>query len=655
MLIAHPILINAFLLNIQELYEARTLDRDSVGVNKTSAPANMTTAVTPLEYEGYLWALGLVLALLLVGILEALYFWVISRCGWRVRTIVSTAVFRKSLRLSNSALRSVSEGEIVNYMQIDAQRLESFVLVSISLWDGIFQIVGYVIIIYFFLGDATFVGLAIMFVAMVLQGITVFFLAFALRRVAKFTDQRLKCTNEALHSILFIKMSGWESKLVERITNYRKHELKSLKWAHWMGNFIFACITVIPAIVATGTISFYALQNGKIDAATLFAVINAFGSLRLPLLQYPAALQAYAAGRIGLRRLANFLTMDETKNDRRTVTSYDGDDTDVVVRITNGEFYWGEPKQPLDKRMHAVRKAGTGADVDNSRVIGDAQLPQSTCSPVLQDIDICIKRGQLVAIVGPVGVGKSALLFSILGETFQAKGTTSVVGSIAYTAQTAWIQNATLRENILFGQPFDKDRYWNVIRVCQLERDLADMDDGDQTMIGEKGINLSGGQAQRVSAARAAYSSKSIVLLDDPMSAVDAEVGSALFDQCIVDLLSDRTRVMVTNQLNLLHRFDLVVVLSNGTEEEGEGVPTSSVGKIVEQGSFPDLMQRKGRLSKLISKFNASGSNGENGDNSETVSTKKHEKNVKVERNKNEGRALMQIEERAHGAVQVGE
>ncbi|KAF9181719.1 hypothetical protein BGZ50_005356 [Haplosporangium sp. Z 11] len=204
----------------------------------------------------------------------------------------------------------------------------------------------------------------------------------------------------------------------------------------------------------------------------------------------------------------------------------------------------------------------------------------------LRNINLEIPRGQLVAIVGAVGSGKSSLLNALVGEMRKTSGTMEYGDTIGYCPQSAWIQNATLKDNILFGLPLDEDRYKQVIKDCALERDIQILPDGDQTEIGERGINLSGGQKQRVNIARAVYFNANVVLLDDPLSAVDAHVGKYLFKNCIMGALQGKTRVLVTHQLHVLPQVDYVICMKDGM--------------IVESGTFHQLMENHGEFSSLM-------------------------------------------------------
>ncbi|XP_069129262.1 ATP-binding cassette sub-family C member 12-like [Argopecten irradians] len=223
-----------------------------------------------------------------------------------------------------------------------------------------------------------------------------------------------------------------------------------------------------------------------------------------------------------------------------------------------------------------------------------------TTSLVLRNIDIEIKRGRHIGICGAVGCGKSSLLQALIGRMPLLSGHLAIDGSVAYAAQQAWIFNGTLRENVLFGSSFKKDWYDRVIQACSLEPDLRILANGDMTEIGDRGINLSGGQKQRVSLARAVYSKRDIYLLDDPLSAVDVQVGKHLFHKCIDTLLKDKTVVLVTHQLQYLEHCDEVYVL-----DEGE---------IVEHGSHEVLLCKDGHYKKLIEQFHSNMDQAQNTD-----------------------------------------
>lgn len=195
----------------------------------------------------------------------------------------------------------------------------------------------------------------------------------------------------------------------------------------------------------------------------------------------------------------------------------------------------------------------------------------------------------MLAVVGAVGAGKSSLLYSVLGEMNKFRGKINVNGTISYVPQQAWIQNATVRDNIIFGKELDKQFYERVVTCCALKPDFNILAAGDLTEIGEKGINLSGGQKQRISLSRAVYSDADIFLLDDPLSAVDAHVGKQIFDSVIGPngILKKKSRLFVTNSVAFLPECDEIIMLEDGM--------------IVEMGTYDKLMEKDGKFAEFMS------------------------------------------------------
>lgn len=207
---------------------------------------------------------------------------------------------------------------------------------------------------------------------------------------------------------------------------------------------------------------------------------------------------------------------------------------------------------------------------------------------ILKNINLQVEKGKCVAVVGTVGSGKSSLISALLGEMDKISGRVNTVGKIAYVSQQAWIQNATVQDNILFGRSMDQKRYQQVINACALKPDLDILPGGDQTEIGEKGINLSGGQKQRVSLARAVYNDAEIYFLDDPLSAVDSHVGKHIFEQVLgpKGILAKKTRVLVTHSITYLPEIDNIFVLKEG--------------EVSEQGTYKQLLDKKGAFAEFL-------------------------------------------------------
>ncbi|OQV17406.1 Multidrug resistance-associated protein 1 [Hypsibius exemplaris] len=335
----------------------------------------------------------------------------------------------------------------------------------------------------------------------------------------------------------------------------RSMQLVTLERAAYL-TAISAVIWILsPFLVSIASFATYVLVDERniLDAEKAFVSLSLFNILRLPLAMLPMVITSAVQANVSVNRLTKFLRNEELDPDNVSVHPSSDRAVTSAVSIVNGNFAWGKD-EPL----------------------------------CLKDINIDVKEGQLMAVVGQVGSGKSSLVAAMLGLMERRSGNVSQKGSIAYVSQQAWIQNLTLKENILFGNPLDERRYQQVIDACALRTDLEILPAGDETEIGEKGINLSGGQKQRVSLARAVYSNSDVYFLDDPLSAVDAHVGKHLFDQVIGPngLLKNKSRILVTHGIGFLPQTDKIIVLANNT--------------VSETGSYQELIQNKGAFADFL-------------------------------------------------------
>lgn len=358
------------------------------------------------------------------------------------------------------------------------------------------------------------------------------------RMMVKHTDARVEATNEALQGIESVKMQTWEEEIMGRISEKRSQELMHLKKAAYLRGFSRAYMSAVPGLVAVTSFVVYALwrEGAEISASTLFSALVAFDQLRFPLLFYPMALAQLVQAKVSAARVQVFLGLREIAQGQamgggiynRTVNTIDDTSTDHggEIVMTDAEVYWSDPAVPVevdpDKsdddastdatskdlsskspvQQNASDKASSGVEVVDLESIDHLSASLSGLTypkPALKGVTMTVKTGELCAVVGRVASGKSTLCAAILNETFLKSGTISLKGSVAFAAQSPWILNATVQENILFGKEMDPDRYRKVLRVCQLEHDLAMLEDGDQTDIGERGINLSGKKEQDIS------------------------------------------------------------------------------------------------------------------------------------------------------------
>uniref|UniRef100_W5MJY3 ABC-type glutathione-S-conjugate transporter n=1 Tax=Lepisosteus oculatus TaxID=7918 RepID=W5MJY3_LEPOC len=510
-------------------------------------------------WKGYFYAALMFLLSCLQSLFNHQYMYSCFTVGMRVKTAVMGLVYRKSLVINSAARRTCTVGEIVNLVSADTQKLMDFVVYFNAVWLAPIEIGLCLFFLWQHLGPSALAGIATVILIFPLNG----FIAKQRSKLQevqmKHMDGRIKLMNEILNGIKIIKFYAWEKAFLERVLGYRQKELKALKKSQILYSISIASFNSSTFLIAFAMFGVYVLIDEKnvLDAQKVFVSMALINILKTPLSQLPFAMSTTMQAFVSLKRLGKFLCQEELKADNVERAPLSPEGGSVVVE--NGTFSW-------------TREG----------------------SPCLRRINVRVPQGALLAVVGHVGSGKSSLLSAILGETEKRSGRVLVKGSVAYVPQQAWIQNATLRENVIFGREKKEAWYQRVVEACALLPDLEILPAGDATEIGEKGLNLSGGQKQRVSLARAVYRKADVYLLDDPLSAVDAHVGQHIFDKVIgpKGLLRDKTRVLVTHGLSFLPQADLILVLSDG--------------EITEMGSYLELLGRNGAFADFIRVFASS-------------------------------------------------
>ena len=343
----------------------------------------------------------------------------------------------------------------------------------------------------------------------------------------------------------------------------------------------------VPTLTCVVAITVYVFdENTVIDAATLFTALSAFGSLRFPLIILPMTLSSLAQAKVSARRIDEFLKLPEIRKDALTRMK----EAPHLIEFKNASFFWGDPSsevaveaaqklvddaaQKVKDKAEALQPVQKGSSkkltkAQSRKLASDKALIKGEAAStrrvethhVLHNVSLHVDKGERVGVIGSVGCGKSSLINAILGELYNDGGEVVVQQDmkVSYVAQTPWMLNATIRENIIFNDAYDEDKYIRIVQATQLVHDINILDDGDQTMIGEKGINLSGGQKQRIAIARACYATTDLLILDDPLSALDPAVATSVFRDCIQKFIAPETTVlMVTNQLQHLPKLDRV-------------------------------------------------------------------------------------------------
>ncbi|CAL1682835.1 unnamed protein product [Lasius platythorax] len=504
-------------------------------------------------WKGYFYTGLLLLTAVLQTLILSQYFHRMFLVGLRIRTALIAAIYRKALRLSNSARKESTLGEIVNLMSVDAQRFMDLTAYINMIWSAPLQIALALYFLWDILGPAVLAGLAVMIILIPVNGLIANKVKTLQIRQMKSKDERVKLMNEVLNGIKVLKLYAWEPSFEQQILKIRVKEIQVLKEAAYLNagtSFIWSCAPFLVSLVSFTT---YVLIDEKnvLNSTTAFVSLSLFNILRFPLSMLPMMIGNIVQAYVSVKRINKFMNLEELDSNN---VQHDPSEAHALV-IENGSFCW-----------------------DNEHIE----------RPILQNINFHVEQGQLVAIVGTVGSGKSSLLSALLGEMEKLNGKVNTKGSIAYVSQQPWIQNATLQDNVLFGKALNKSLYNRVIEACALSPDLKMLPAGDQTEIGEKGINLSGGQKQRVALARAVYNDSENYFLDDPLSAVDSHVGKHIFENVVGPngLLKKKTRVLVTHGITYLPEVDNIIVLKDG--------------EITESGTYKQLLEKKGAFAEFL-------------------------------------------------------
>ncbi|ORX59695.1 multi drug resistance-associated protein MRP [Hesseltinella vesiculosa] len=527
-------------------------------------------------YRGILIAVGMFATAICQTMFLHQYFHRCFMTGMRLRAALVTAIYRKTLMLSNASRQQSTVGEIVNHMSVDAQRLMDLCTYFHIVWSGPLQIVIALVMLHGTMGASIWAGVAILILTIPLNT----YLAKKMRTYQKAQmgnkDARVKLMNEILNGIRVIKLYAWETPFYQKVSFIRNDlELAMLKKIGVLSSIQNFTWSSIPFLVSLSTFAFYIAFSGRLlTSEVAFVAISLFGLLQFPLAVFPNVITSTIEASVSLYRIEGYLSSEELDPNAVKREDYrDLPDWTVntpLLEIDNASFKWSKEDQ----------------------------------TNVLSDIDLSVKKGELTAVVGRVGSGKSTIVSALLGETVKINGKVTLRGSIAYVPQQPWVMNATVRENIVFGHRFDPDFYDQVLEACSLKTDIQILGAGDQTEIGERGINLSGGQKARVALARAIYARADVYLLDDPLSAVDAHVGRHIFDHVIgpEGLLKNKARLLVTHGIQYLPKVDKVVMLRDG--------------QIISSGGYEALMNERTELYALVTEFGNQGSqsNSENSD-----------------------------------------
>ncbi|CAL5871981.1 uncharacterized protein PFLUO_LOCUS6238 [Penicillium psychrofluorescens] len=503
---------------------------------------------------------AIALAMFLVSICQTMclhqYFQRAFDTGMRVKSALTALIYAKSLRLSNEGRLIKTTGDIVNHMAVDQQRLADLTQFGTQLLSAPFQIVLCMVSLYQLVGMSMFAGVGVMILMIPLNGVIARLMKKLQIIQMKNKDSRTRLMTEILNNIKSIKLYAWNTAFMNKLSHIRNdlelNTLRKIGATQSIANFTWQST---PFLVSCSTFTVFVLTSDRpLTTEIVFPALTLFNLLTFPLSILPMVITSIIEASVAVNRLTDYFTAEELQTDSvlfQDAVAHLGDES---VRIRDASFTWNRY---------------TGEDV-------------------LKNIDLSARKGELSCIVGRVGSGKSSLLQALLGDLWKTRGEVVVRGRIAYVAQSPWVMNASIRENIVFGHRWDPSFYDLTVEACALLDDFKIMPDGDQTEVGERGISLSGGQKARLTLARAVYARADVYLLDDVLSAVDQHVGRHIINKVLGSggLLNGKTRILATNAITVLKEADFIGLLRDKT--------------IIEKGTYEQLLAMKGEIANLV-------------------------------------------------------
>lgn len=584
--------------------------------------------------RGVILALGMLTVGLAVSLLTGQAFKKQTELSLEIRNALVSMIYRKALVLSPGSRKSSSTGAITNHMSNDSEKwlkdipwvfgwlevpleiliavamckfccpfaralILSHIPLNLKLIISCFNLAFSHKLVYRIIGWPVFCGLFVIVLITPTQTWVGEFFDRTRDAKAEAMDSRVLLMTEILSNIKTIKLYGYESGFKTKVEAFRDREIVLLRKSGLVMSFLSIVFTCLPLLIAFVSFAVYATVGGPnftpgvMNAQVVFVSLSLFGLLHRPLGSMSNVTESTVSLRVSTRRIQKLLLKEELDSSAVQRDPILPKDPKVpVIQIADATFAWAS-KDPYVTAKDDSDDEEEEEQPDETTCLLSTERVRSS-APTLVDINVYIARGQLTAIVGRVGQGKSSLLSAIIGDMYKRQGSAKIYGSVAYVSQQAWICNATVRDNIVFGKPFNQERYNHVLFASGLLPDLEILAAGDMTEIGERGINLSGGQKQRVSLARAAYQDADVYLMDDPLSAVDAHVDQHLWEHLIgpKGLLKDKTRLLVTHGIHHLEHVDHILVVKEG--------------QITEAGHFKQLMTAKKAFHQLIKEFSIS-------------------------------------------------
>ncbi|KAF5303186.1 hypothetical protein FQA39_LY10099 [Lamprigera yunnana] len=511
-----------------------------------SADKNLVTKNEALMYSGLIVGSNFINILLTHN-----YVLCLQHLGMKLRVACCSLIYRKTLKLNVNSVNGSAIGQTINLLSNDVNRCDRAALHFHTLWVCPVQAVMTILVLYYILGLTSSIGVFVMLMFVPCQMILAKKTSDLRFKTAVTTDKRIRTMNEIISGIQVIKVYAWENHFIKIVKTIRRLEIRYIRANTFIKGIMISIQLFITKFSIFLTVLVYVLTGNHLQADYVFVATAFYDILKQIMTKnFSSGITEIAEVKVSMNRIQEFLMSGEIVETNESMDSNNSKLDDVKP---NNIISKHEENSVGVKNRVGVRLSEASAKWDSVCVDND-----------LEHINFIAERGECVALVGPVGCGKTTLLNVILKEVPLSEGSLSVKGKISYAAQQPWLFAGSIKQNIIFDQPMNSERYDRVVVACDLNEDFAILPFGDRTLVGERGISLSGGQKARICLARAIYKKADVYLLDDPFSAVDPHVGQHMFDNCILEFLKNKCTIIVTHQLQYLQYVDRIYCIENG-------------------------------------------------------------------------------------------
>ena len=532
----------------------------------------------------YINALGLILIKISKTFFHHQVKFTCSILGVKAANAVTALIYDKVTKTSIFIKSQISEGEILNFIQVDSEKL-NFLFTSLpKILTVPFNLIISFYALFIFFGKSFIFGLTILILMILIIWYIQYKYLSNTKEMLKKKDKRMRLTTHTFHIIKILKLFGWEDEFKDNIDQKRNDELinvKNILYLTALRTFVNSNLSLLTSLASIGGYTYF---FGAMEIKTLFSSTKLVKEVAVPLIDIPQFITDLNSLLISLKRIQNFLLVKDIDN-KNNEKEKRNELNDIINNDNNYMINIGDNS--------AINFNNCDFGIKGEEIIKKDEYMKTGDKVLLKNLNFSVNKGELITIIGETGCGKTCLINAILNnlellnENSPDKNRYIYSKNISYACQDPWIMNGTIRDNILFYNEFDSERYYQVVNACQLDKDFENLKHGDLTEIGSTGNNISGGQRARIALARAIYKDADIYLFDDPISSVDTYISMKIFHQGIVKLLKNKTVIYVTHDTRNLKYSNKVVVM-NRFEIEFEG----NFEKFCDNEKYKDIIDK---------------------------------------------------------------